>query len=247
VPGVVRAGIVVQASNLGWRDVDLRTVWARPAAGVPVLVGNDATFAGWAESRRGAAAGAGGVLHLHVDSGLGGVHLARDAQPPGDTDLAGEFGHMPFGDPRLVCECGARGCWDLMVDGRALARALGAPAPRDPAAYLLAMSGRADARTRRALARLAAALGRGAAGLVNALDPQLVTLGGSAAVLLEVMPEAVQSAYVGGLMAFRRASPVPLVPAALGPDGPLVGAVEVAFARVLAPEGLAAWATRSGV
>jgi predicted NBD/HSP70 family sugar kinase len=247
VPGVVRAGVVVQASNLGWREVDLRVLWPRPGVGVAVLVGNDASFAGWAESRRGAAVGVGGVLHLHVDSGLGGVHLTRDAPPPGDTDLAGEFGHMPFGDARLLCECGAHGCWDLMVDGRALARALGEPAPRDPAAYLLAASRRGDARTRRALGRVAGALGRGTAGLVNALDPQLVTFGGSAAVLLEVAPEAVRSAYLDGLMAFRRPSPVPLVAARLGPDGPLIGAVEVAFARVLAPEGLSAWTGRSGV
>jgi len=241
-PGVVRGGVLLQASNLRWRNVDLRPLWPRPA--VPVVAGNDATFAGWAERTRGAARGYASALHLHVDSGLGGVYLAADAPAPVDTDLGGEFGHMPFGDPRLACECGARGCWDLMVDGRALARELGAREPRDPARYLTRRL--ADPAARRALGVLARALGRGAAGLVNALDPGVVTLGGSAAELLAARADAFEGAYLGGLMAFRRADPVPVVPATLGDTGTLVGAVEVGFARVLTRSGLDAWRTRSG-
>jgi predicted NBD/HSP70 family sugar kinase len=241
-PGVIRGGVVLQASNLGWRDVDLRPLWPRPA--VPVVAGNDATFAGWAERIRGAARGYASALHLHVDSGLGGVNLAADSPAPIDTDLAGEFGHMPFGNPRLACECGASGCWDLMVDGRALARELGAAEPRDPARYLT--SRLADPAARRALGALARALGRGAAGLVNALDPAVVTLGGSAAELLATRPDAFRRAYLGGLMAFRRDAPVPVVPAALGDDGSLIGAVEVGFARVLTRSGVDAWRGRCG-
>jgi predicted NBD/HSP70 family sugar kinase len=200
-------------------------------------------FAGWAERSRGAARGFASVLHLHVDSGLGGVYLVADSPAPIDTDLGGEFGHMPFGDPRLACGCGAHGCWDLMVDGRALARELGAREPRDPARYLTARL--VDPTARRALGVLARALGRGAAGLVNALDPQVVSLGGSAAELLATRPDAFERAYSAGLMAFRRAAPVPVVSAALGADGPLVGAVEVGFARVLTRSGLDAWRARS--
>jgi len=79
-PGVVRGGVLLQASNLRWRNVDLRPLWPRPA--VPVVAGNDATFAGWAERTRGAARGYASALHLHVDSGLGGVYLAADAPAP---------------------------------------------------------------------------------------------------------------------------------------------------------------------
>jgi predicted NBD/HSP70 family sugar kinase len=245
VPAVVRGGVVLQASNLGWRDVDLRRLWPRPHPDVPVVVGNDASFAGWAEHTRGAARGYASALHLHVDSGLGGVHLVGDAPPPGDTDLGGEFGHMPFGNPALVCECGAHGCWDLMVDGRALARELGRPAPRDPAAHLRRHTASSDQRVRRALETITRALGVGTAGLVNALDPHVVTYGGTAADLLAECPAELDAAYRAGLMAFRRTAPPPVKVAALGSGGPLIGAVEVGFARVLTRAGLAGWLRRS--
>src|SRR5664279_22542 len=126
-----------------------------------------------------------------------------------------------------------------------LARALSAAPPRNPAAYLRDTIASGDAASRQAVAAVATALGRGVAGLVNALDPHVVTLGGSAADQLAAAPEALHAAYLNGLMTFRRQSPVPLVAAALGSDGPLIGAVETAFAHLLTPAAVAAWVRRS--
>jgi predicted NBD/HSP70 family sugar kinase len=93
------------------------------------------------------------------------------------------------------------------------------------------------------LAELASSLGRGTAGLVNALDPHVVTVGGLGRELLEIAGEAAEQAYLGGLMAFRAPAP-PLIPARLGDEAPLVGAAEEAFSRALSDEGLGHWAAR---
>jgi predicted NBD/HSP70 family sugar kinase len=77
----------------------------------------------------------------------------------------------------------------------------------------------------------AAALGRGVAGLVNSLDPDLVTLGGRAADL--VAGPGFHDAVEAGLMDVRRADPPPVLPAALAADGPLVGAAELVWDEVL--------------
>ncbi len=70
VPGLVAMDRLVEASTLGWPGVNLSTLWPN----APVMaVGNDATFAGAAESRRGAAVGAAVALHLRVEAGLGGA------------------------------------------------------------------------------------------------------------------------------------------------------------------------------
>jgi hypothetical protein len=45
-------------------------------------------------------------------------------------------------------------------------------------------------------------------------------------------------------MAFRVTPPPALDPARLGDDGPLLGAAEEAFARLLTDEGLQSWAAR---
>jgi predicted NBD/HSP70 family sugar kinase len=205
---------------------------------VPFVAGNDATLAGLAEARRGAAAGVGEVLYLAVEVGIGGI-LVVDGQPlTGARGEGGEFGHIPLGDPALRCPCGAVGCWDLEVDGRALARALGRRAPADPRAFAAtvvaaARAGAAPEGT--AVARVAAALGRGTGALVNALDPDLVVYGGLAPDLRAAAPAELERAYRAALMRHRRADPPEIATSALGDDASLVGASELAFDLVLTP------------
>ena len=237
VAGIVRDQRLVQASTLGWGPLDLTAV-ARPA-GVPLLAGNDATLAGVAEARTGAATGARTALHLIVTTGIGGV-LTVDGHPvDGAHGAGGEYGHLPLGDRRLRCPCGARGCWDLEVDGRALARHLGDPAPADPRGYALSvLEGRRD---RDAVAAVARALAGGIAGLVNAGDPDLVTLGGLGPLIRRAAGPAFDRAYADGLMAFRRAQPPPVVDAAHGDDGPLRGAAIIGLDHITTEAALADW------
>jgi predicted NBD/HSP70 family sugar kinase len=211
---------------------------------VPLLLGNDASLAGLAEARRGAGADGRVVLHLTVEVGAGGVLIVDGRPMDGATGAGGEFGHLPFGDPALVCPCGARGCWDLEVDGRAMARLLGDRPPADPrseADRIVRAAAQGSAAALAVVAEAARRFGRGAAGLVNALDPDLVTLSGLARDYAGLVGEELRAGYGDGLMRFRRADPPPLRPSVLGTEGPLVGAAEVAFDRFLTDEGLSAW------
>jgi predicted NBD/HSP70 family sugar kinase len=242
VAGTVTGGRVVQAGSMGWRDVEVAR--ALSPGPVPVLVGNDATLAGVTEARRGAARAAGTALYLTVEVGIGGVLLDQGHPVSGGTGTSGEFGHLPFGDPARRCPCGAYGCWDLEIDGRALARLLGAPPPSDPrrmAVEVLDRARRGDPEASAAAETVARDLGRGIAGLVNALDPQIVTLAGLATPLLEVAGPAVGRAYRAGLMSFRRDEPPPLVPSEFPQDGSLRGAADLAFDAILSESGLNAW------
>lgn len=244
VAGTVQNGSVVHSAALGWRAADLGGVAA--SCGLPLLTGNDATLAGIAEARTGAASGARTALHLTVMAGLGGA-LVIDGEPhTGATGAGGEFGHLPFGDPAVPCPCGANGCWDMEVDGRALARLLGAPVPDDPYRYATGVIATApgDARARAAVTHAAMALARGTAGLVNAHDPDIVTLGGLGPSLAAAARETFEVTYRRGLMSFRRAFPPPVVTAAYHADGPLRGAVEVALDHVLSEAGLTSWSAR---
>jgi predicted NBD/HSP70 family sugar kinase len=90
---------------------------------------------------------------------------------------------------------------------------------------------------------VARSVGTGAAGLANALDPSIITLGGLGRDLLDIAGDQLYPAYLAGLMRFRRTSPPPLLPARFGGDAPLVGAIEEAFSAVLTDEGLRAWSS----
>jgi predicted NBD/HSP70 family sugar kinase len=230
VPGTVSPGLRLDAVNLGWRDVDVRTLWPGPEV---FVAGNDATLAASAESRRGAAVGATVALHLRIEAGLGGAVVDHGTVLVGATGAAGEFGHMPFGDPTVACPCGAAGCWGTAVDGSALARLLGRPTPRDQVTFARRVITAPTARERPAVRAVARDLGRGIAGLVNGVDADLVTLGGLGVDLLSAAPDEVHSAYLAGLMAYRRADPPPIVATALGDDGPIAGASEEAWSALL--------------
>ncbi|WP_328309137.1 ROK family transcriptional regulator [Actinomycetospora sp. NBC_00405] len=240
-PAPVSDDGLVRATELAWDAVDLGSVTAALGPDpVPLQVGNDATFAGVAEARTGAAAGAGTALYLTVEVGLGGALLLDGRPHLGAHGAAGEYGHLPFGDPARPCPCGATGCWGPEVDGRALARRLGAPAPEDPRSYAEAVLARAaDGEEDAVLAvgAVAARLARGVAGLVHVHDPDVVVLGGLARGL-RASP-AFDDAYERALMAFRRADPVPVLDAVHGDDGALRGAAALALDHATSPEGLA--------
>ncbi|HYJ57248.1 MAG TPA: ROK family transcriptional regulator [Mycobacterium sp.] len=248
--GTISGAKLVQFTSRGWHNVDLSVLTAKipDRAGVRLLLGNDATLSGLAEARTGAARSATTALHLLVAEGIGGTLVVNGEPLAGAHGAAGEYGHVPFGDPALVCPCGARGCWDLTVDGRALARHRGDSPPEDPVGYVHdLLAGNRDAATRRAFDAVAASLGRGIGGLVNLHDPDVVTLGGVAALLRETAADAFDSAYRDGLMAFRKDVPPPVRDAQHGEDGPLHGAVTLAMDHVTCAAGLADWAERQRI
>ncbi len=241
IAGTVLDGRVAHAALFGWGTLDLQRVLADPE--LPLLANNDATLAGLAEVRSGAAQGVGTALHLTVEVGVGGALLVAERAVSGAGGAAGEYGHLPFGDRSLLCPCGARGCWDLDVDGRALARHLGAPPPTDPRAYAreVIAAAQTDPRARDAVTRVVTALASGIAGLVNLHDPDVVTLGGLGKELRAAAPAEFSAAYEAGLMAFRRPTPPPVRAAVHGEEGALRGAAAAGLDLVLSEAGLDAW------
>jgi len=246
VPGTVSRLRLVQAPNLGWEDVDLEQLV--PTASLPrlrtVQAGNDASLAGLGEARRGSSAGARTVVHLQMDNGIGGALLLDGHPVAGAQGLAGEFGHMPFGPRGRRCRCGASGCWNTGLDGAALATGLGVSLPADEVSFtigVLARGAEGGSAERRVLRRSARILGEGTAALVNALDPELVCLGGLAPALRAAAPEQLQAGYRAGLMSSRACSPPPILDGRLGPDAVLTGAGELGFDVLLGDPALQQW------
>jgi predicted NBD/HSP70 family sugar kinase len=94
----------------------------------------------------------------------------------------------------------------------------------------------------KAVSTVVTSLAGGIAGLVNAHDPEIVTLGGLAVPLRAAVPGRFDAAYTRGLMAFRRRQPPPVLDATHHDDGALRGAALIALDHVTGQEALAAWA-----
>lgn len=205
-----------------------------------MVAGNDATMAAVAEARLHSPRA---LLHVVVEIGVGGAFVVDGRPVASARGLHGEFGHLPFGDPGERCPCGALGCWTIAFDAQVLARRVGVRVPRDPRAWLHRLF--TDAAPRHLRAELAANLGRGVAGVVNALDPDVVTLGGLAPDLRAASAESFAGALHDGLMTVHRDQPPRILDARAGEDAPLVGAGLSVFERVLDAELLARWASRT--
>ena len=248
VAGTVSGFELQQFSTRGWGVTDLGVLVSGLSARsgeaqVALLVANDATLAGLAEARAGVARAHTSALHLLIAVGIGGVLVDGGRPLTGATGASGEYGHVPFGDRELRCPCGAYGCWDLAVDGRALARHLGDPEPTDPLFYALEVLARPRTPDLdRAVHAVVDAFASGIGALVTLHDPDVVTLGGLATSLRDAAPDAFATAYRRGLMAYRSAEPPPVLDSVFGAEGPLRGALVLGFDELTAPDALAAWA-----
>ena len=239
VPGTVVGSKLVHAPGLGWHGIDLSAMWPSYEPGRSSLRATTRPSPA-SPSHATVRALARALWCICTSTPASAARSSKAGRAiRGTTGAAGEFGHMPFGDPARRCRCGARGCWNTSLDGRALARPLHQRVPANDVGYLRRVLASARAGQPGALSAIqavASSIGRGVAGLVNGLDPHLVVVGGFGPELLHIAADEVTAAYHDGLTAFRAIPPPPIVPARLGPDAPLLGAADEAFALLLTDE-----------
>lgn len=222
-------GVVVSATDVltGWAGTDLR---GRLTAefGVPVAVDNDIHAHALGETWRGAGRDAADLLFVAVGTGVGASLVLDGRVRRGAHSVAGHAGHVPVAAAAGVrCTCGATGHLEAVASGPAM---LASYRASGTAASLAEVDGRARAGDRHAIAVLAAgatALGSVLGGLVNTVDPEVVVVGGGVAGCGEHWWRPLRSAVTAELLPAIR--DVPVVPAALGGDGALIGAARSAW------------------
>jgi len=117
-------GIIFDAPNLpGWRNIPLRQRLAE-AAGLPVVLENDANAAAYGEFVAGAGRAVRSLVLLTLGTGIGGGIVLDGQLWRGCDDSAGEMGHtiiVPEGRP---CPCGQAGCLERYASANAVAERL---------------------------------------------------------------------------------------------------------------------------
>ncbi|QBI52127.1 ROK family transcriptional regulator [Streptomonospora litoralis] len=195
VPGLVDSpgGIVTRAPNLAWRGTPLRSLLeellhdAAPSP-IPVLVDNDANLGAVAEYRGGHLARTGDLVYITGEVGIGAGLLMNGELLRGSAGFAGEIGHVRMVEDGPACGCGRRGCLEALAGIESILRAAlpdrfpaGALTRADLADLVETAVDRAAAEEPTAVEALHTAgtwLGRGAAMLVNLVNPAAVVLGG---------------------------------------------------------------------
>lgn len=194
--GVGAAGVINVGSGAVISSTDTLAGWAgTPLAAelgerisdflgrrIQVHVLNDADAHLYAEATAGAARGAANAILVAVGTGVGASLLLNGRIHHGAHHVAGEIGHLPVpGAEGLRCPCGQLGHLEAIASGVGMVayfHSIGGSGEVKDARKLERRALNGDALAHRAFTDAAVALGRGLAGVVSVIDPEIVVLGG---------------------------------------------------------------------
>ncbi len=236
-------GVVINAPNLGWRDVAFGDLLAA-ALGARVKVANDLAVAAWGEKRFGAAKGLDDVVLVFVGSGVGSGLILGGRLHEGATGVAGEFGHVKVRPARSAaaprrCGCGEVGCLEAYTSGMNVAARVREEIQAGAHTSVTALAGGDMARVNASLVddayragdayaralwdEVGELLGTAIANLVTILNPARLILGGGVLLGCPALAGIVQAAF-GEKVSRSATRGLTIERAWLGDDAGVIGA-----------------------
>jgi predicted NBD/HSP70 family sugar kinase/ribosomal protein S25 len=243
VPGMVErtTGRVLLAPQLGWRDVDVRDDLSR-ATGLPVYVENAPMACALAQMWLGQRGNnSDNFVYVTVSDGVGAGIVMNGQLIRGASDQAGEFGHISLDPKGPQCLCGALGCWEAYTSNQAtLSRYLGREltplwggvvrqAPAITIDDLIARARDGDQRAIRAIEATGHYLGIGIGGIINALNPSQIFVGGEITGAWDLVQPALREGIMERVLT-KPAAATPVTPEQLGGYPRLRGATALVAA-----------------
>ncbi|MBD2356209.1 ROK family protein [Tolypothrix sp. FACHB-123] len=226
----------------GWENIPLKQL-LEAEFGVPADVDNDANVAALGEHHFGAGQGYDSLFYITISTGVGGGWILNHQPWRGFGGMAGEIGHIVVDPNGPVCLCGKRGCVERLASGPYMAQNARELLASDRTSgkilrnlvndnlelltgQLVSQAAAAgDDLAQEVVHKSAWALGVGIGNVANLVNPQLFILGGSVTKAGSRWWEVVRQ------LARNTALPeveFEILPAALGDDAPLWGAVALA-------------------
>ncbi len=226
----------------GWENIPLRAM-LEADFGAPASVDNDANVAALGEHRFGAGQGRKDLLYITISTGVGGGWVLSGQPWRGAEGMAGEIGHVVVDPNGPRCLCGKQGCVERLASGPYIAQRarewlaeqpergqvlrglVGDDADKVTAQLVSQAAAQGDELAWEALYVAAWGLGVGIGNAANLINPERFILGGGVTKSGDRFWEVVRQ------VARETALPevhFDIVPAALGDDAPLWGAVALA-------------------
>jgi len=221
-------GIVIAASDIlpGWSGTAVKKTF-ESALAISTFMENDVNALALGESRFGAGRGYAAVVFLGLGTGVGGALLFEGRIYHGAHSGGGEFGHilltMDENASRRSLEEYASGTgfvqnWREITgsDAPKTGEEIAAEAVRDP-----------NSPAAQAVTRTGEYLGFGLVTLANALDPDLIVIGGGLAAMGDALLDPARRILRD--YALPEPARCPIVPAALGQFASVIGAASLAM------------------
>ena len=241
----LKRGLIAHTANLPYAEVPVIDA-LREEFGMEAYLVNDANAAAVGEWQLGAGKGLENVFYLTISTGIGGGAVVDGRLLLGKEGNAAEIGHTTIDSSgRLTCGCGRMGHWEAYCSGRSIPafanllwreldgksrKALSGSPMVNGEAFDASVVFREAAKEYQFATKVVEELGRlnaiGVANVIDAFDPELVTIGGGVALN---NPDAVLSPIRTrmGEYAINRVPDVRITP--LGDDAGLLGALSISF------------------
>jgi glucokinase len=234
-----KTGFLFDAPNIpGWKNFPLGDK-LREVFQIPVILGNDANLAAVGEWIYGAGVGHSDLIYLTISTGIGGGIISNNNLLEGFKGLAGELGHITVQPDGPICHCGKKGHLEALSSGLAivdfvkkkLAAGKGSilNLENNISAYDVAIAAtNGDELAKSAFEQAGFYLGQAIASFIHIFNPSIIILGGGIVnsgshifdpVIKKIKTDVMDPIYLQNLE---------IVPARLGDDAGLVGALVVA-------------------
>lgn len=231
-------GIILTTPNLPFKNYNLVNP-IKEKFGLPVFLDNDANVAAIGESMFGAGKGKKNIVYFTVSTGVGGGAVLNGQAYRGNTSNALEIGHMTVNPNGPRCNCGNVGCLEAISSGTAIAKAakeaVNSKVETSLRQYdkitsyeVFKEADKGDKVAKYIIDNALNYLGVGVANAISIFDPEMVIIGGGVTNAGKIVFDKVRD--VVNTRCFKAmAESCEIVPAGLGTDAGVVGAVALAI------------------
>lgn len=231
-------GIIITTPNLPFENFNL----VKPIVdkfNIPTYLDNDANVAAIGEYLMGAGKGTKNMVYITVSTGVGGGAILGGKIYRGSTSNALEIGHTTIVPDGPRCNCGNYGCVEAVASGTAIAKrakeAVESGISTSLSNYenvtafeVFKEAEKGDETSIDILNKSLNYLGIAVANIVTSFDPEMVVIGGGVSkggqIVFDKVQQVVNKRCFKSMAEFCR-----IVPATLGGDAGVVGAVALAI------------------
>ena len=226
-PGTVSNGVVVKAENLGIQNLKIVELLTKSFK-CNIKLENDAKCAAIAEKKYGSLKNYDDALFLIIGTGVGGAAFLNGQLLKPKRYSGFEVGHMVIEKDGIKCNCGRNGCFESYASMKRLKEKIknefGLPNSDGKQIREFILNNKENEKLNLILKNYIEYLSIGICNLINILEPEAISIGGSFAHYKEIFLERLEKKMSEKVELYNKENAPKILIAELKNDAGIIGA-----------------------